>query len=305
MISQKKNHRVLVVGTNGAGKTALLNCLSQKPFQELHEPTIGVDFVKVPLSQSEASQTQTKSTFFEELPEPTYKEPGFGLNELFSTIKQRKESNKQQIDLGLVSVKPPKPHYLEIWEMAGGQMFREMTVSYYNLAAVVVIVVDITHPDAVKESKYWINQTRIYLRRSRSNDEQLAKDSELLLVANKTDLTQATSEEIERNDQLEMLALENEIMYMSFSAKEQHRDILMVKLLEAYQKAIIKIDQRIDLVKPTVQVDADRVGGPEIVLLPAEGAINKIKQWMERAKQKLTMKLFRTEQTDTDPSGNS
>lgn len=287
MLNNDKPHRVIFVGQSGSGKTNLLNMLKKAPFNDTHENTIGVEFVKILLSQVEENQTRTRNSNLEENLCKPARDEGFGLQELAHSIRDRKaDPQKDRIDPGLVSVKPPKPAYLEVWELAGGEMFREMSVTYYRTAALIVIGVDITDADAVKDARFWITQARIYLRRSHGTQAERAADTELLLVANKTDRCADPAEEEAKSAELEKLALEHEIMYLKFSAKDGHRDVLMGKILEAYQKAIIRIDHREELFNPRPPALVEQIATTE-GLVQNPGIWSKVKNIFSSLKRKL------------------
>eukprot|EP01019_Chilodonella_uncinata_P003593 GABU01004470.1.p1 GENE.GABU01004470.1~~GABU01004470.1.p1 ORF type:complete len:171 (-),score=24.96 GABU01004470.1:52-564(-) len=165
-------------------------------------------------------------------------------------------------------------------------MFREISVTYYKTAALIVLCVDITDAEAVKDARFWITQARNYLRRSHGTHAERAADTELLLVANKTDRCVDPAEEEAKSAELEKLALEHEIMYLRFSAKDGHRDVLMGKILEAYQKAIIRIDHREDLLNPRPIAPVDHKAATE-GLVQNPGIWSKVKNTFSSIKRKM------------------
>uniref|UniRef100_A0A6B2LLN7 GTP-binding protein n=1 Tax=Arcella intermedia TaxID=1963864 RepID=A0A6B2LLN7_9EUKA len=77
----------------------------------------------------------------------------------------------KQIDVGKTKVK------LQIYDTAGQEKFRTVTVSYFRAASAVILVLDVTNPESLANMDKWIAEAK-----------QTGKNLKFLILANKVDL---------------------------------------------------------------------------------------------------------------------
>lgn len=95
---------------------------------------------------------------------------------------------------------------LQVWDTAGQESFRSITRSYYNGAAVAILVFDVTRRETFTHMRQWVREIR----------EHCGTSTTLMLVGNKADLTVRRSV---RTSEGEALALEVGAFYCETSAK--------------------------------------------------------------------------------------
>ena len=67
---------------------------------------------------------------------------------------------------------------MEIWDTAGQERYRELALSYYKLAAGIVLVYDVTDETSYENISYWLGKIQ-------ANGEN---DTEVILLGNKIDM---------------------------------------------------------------------------------------------------------------------
>ena len=67
---------------------------------------------------------------------------------------------------------------IEIWDTAGQERYRELALSYYKLAAGIVLCYDVTDPKSYENISYWLGKIH-------ANGEV---DTEIILLGNKIDM---------------------------------------------------------------------------------------------------------------------
>lgn len=94
----------------------------------------------------------------------------------------------------------------EIWDTAGQEKYRSITKLFYNDAAAVILVYDVTDTDSLEELKnYWLKQVR----------DQAPKNAVVAIVGNKNDLIEEIAVPDEEGKKF---AQENNAIFMSVSA---------------------------------------------------------------------------------------
>ena len=96
---------------------------------------------------------------------------------------------------------------IEIWDTAGQERYRELALSYYKLAAGIVLVYDVTDPKSFENISYWLGKIQ-------ANGEL---DTEIILLGNKIDMM--NDKQVDQED-AEKLANDNGIPYFEISAKD-------------------------------------------------------------------------------------
>ena len=99
---------------------------------------------------------------------------------------------------------------LQIWDTAGQERFRAITESFYRGCHGVILVFDVSDKETFEKVKGWIRNIK----------EKAGKNVEILLVGNKIDLKDANGVDLVDMEEIEQLALENEITHFLVSAKE-------------------------------------------------------------------------------------
>jgi len=98
---------------------------------------------------------------------------------------------------------------LQIWDTAGQEKFRAITVSYFRGASAVVVVVDVTNKDSLSTLDKWINDAK----------QVSGKTFRFLILANKIDLDkQRTVKDTDVQDILSKFK-DIEFIYKEASAK--------------------------------------------------------------------------------------
>lgn len=69
---------------------------------------------------------------------------------------------------------------LEIWEISGNEIFRDITASFYRDADGIIVVYDVTVKESLKNVEYWMKEI----------DKNCGYDVQRMLVGNKKDETQ-------------------------------------------------------------------------------------------------------------------
>jgi len=94
---------------------------------------------------------------------------------------------------------------LQIWDTAGQERFRNIVSSYFRGAHGILIVYDVTNPDALSQIQKWLQEV-----------QKFASESvKILLVGNKSDL----QEESKVNQEIQDFAQNNGIPLIHTSAK--------------------------------------------------------------------------------------
>lgn len=121
---------------------------------------------------------------------------------------------------------------LQIWDTAGQERFHNITTSYYRGAHCIMLVYDITSAGSFKNVPKWLQQIRQYG----------SKDVEVLLVGNKSDLTEKRV--VQLNDALD-LGTQLSLEVMETSAKDAtHVDESFLKIArDALKTRIAKVQE--------------------------------------------------------------
>lgn len=173
--------KLLVIGDSGCGKSSLLKRFSDDQWNPNYSSTIGVDF-------------EVRSV---------------------DVITERGQT---------------KVVKLQMWDTAGQERFRTITSSYYRGAHAVLIVFDVTNEESFQNVRKWLAEldqiTANSVNRSGSssshqhgqngNSSQFTRSAQVLLVANKSDLSRSRVVESHR---IAALADELNLKFIESSAK--------------------------------------------------------------------------------------
>ena len=96
---------------------------------------------------------------------------------------------------------------LNIWDTAGQEKYHSMASTYYQEAAITLIVYDVTKKDTFEGAKSWLQEVQ----------ERLPQDTTVMLVGNKSDLVD--KEEVDPKIATE-LAKNNNLKFSLVSAKD-------------------------------------------------------------------------------------
>ena len=138
----KINYKFILLGNSGVGKTSIFRYLSTGVFSENNISTLGIE----------------KKTLY------------------YSYEIEEKGKNKNKIK------KIMKDFTISLFDTAGQEKFRSITLNYYKLAEGILLLYDITDRDSFDSVETWINQIK---------DAIGAKDGAkyvIILVGNKLDL---------------------------------------------------------------------------------------------------------------------
>ena len=138
----KINYKFILLGNSGVGKTSIFRYLSTGVFSESNISTLGIE----------------KKTLY------------------YSYELEEKEKNKNKIK------KIMKDFTISLFDTAGQEKFRSITLNYYKLAHGILLLYDITDRESFDSVETWINQIK---------DAIGAKDGAkyvIILVGNKLDL---------------------------------------------------------------------------------------------------------------------
>ncbi|KAM5573004.1 ras-related protein RABB1b-like [Rosa sericea] len=121
-----------------------------------------------------------------------------------------------------------KPIKLNIWDTAGQEAFRSITISFYRGAAGALLVFDVTRRETFRNLTKWLEDTRQHANRNIT----------IMLIGNKCDLAH---KRVVRREEGEQFAKENGLLYFetSISSKTAHN------VGEAFIKTTAKILQNI------------------------------------------------------------
>ena len=128
---------------------------------------------------------------------------------------------------------------LTVWDTAGQERFRTLTSSYYRGAQGVVMVYDVTRRDSFDNLDHWLKEVKLY---SPNNGEGVIK----LLVGNKIDLAEGTSERQVDRTEGEEWARNHGMLFLEASAKTK------TGVQESFMEVVHKILEDPDLLLNTV-----------------------------------------------------
>lgn len=103
---------------------------------------------------------------------------------------------------------------LQIWDTAGQEKFRQITVSYYRGAQGVIIVFDLANRSSFEEVGTWVKEAKVYV----------GNNTRFLIVGNKSDQERVVSRE-EAKALVSQLNEESseEYLYIETSAKDNQK----------------------------------------------------------------------------------
>ena len=107
----------------------------------------------------------------------------------------------------------------QIWDTSGQESFKAIVNSYYRSSKIVVLVFDLSDRDSYEV----MQQYKIKESRNMADDD----NAQFLLIGNKSDLDKKVT-----TDEAEQLALDNDMFYCEYSAKNDLKMILISKLNE-------------------------------------------------------------------------
>lgn len=99
-----------------------------------------------------------------------------------------------------------KPLKLHIWDTAGQEKFKSITLNFYKGVDGILLVFDITNENSLSNVPHWIRQIKLY------STENVC----LVLVGNKCDILEGRVP----NDRIEGICQEYNLLYFESSAKE-------------------------------------------------------------------------------------
>ena len=111
---------------------------------------------------------------------------------------------------------------LQLWDTAGQERFSAIVQSYFKGSNIIVYVFSVDNRESFTNIEKYIKKT----------DEHCDSKIEKLLIGNKTDI----SDRQVTIDEAEAWALEHDMAYLDFSAKNDVREILLSKLTEVAEK---------------------------------------------------------------------
>ena len=111
---------------------------------------------------------------------------------------------------------------LQLWDTAGQEIFRSITLNYFRNAVIAFLVFDLTKKHTFDNCKYWIDTIR----------EKSGEDTFICLIGNKNDLVSNIC--IDRADIDDLVYTEN-ILYHEVSAKNNYR------ISETFRTAVIEM----------------------------------------------------------------
>ncbi|XP_062028838.1 ras-related protein RABB1b-like [Rosa rugosa] len=119
-----------------------------------------------------------------------------------------------------------KPIKLNIWDTAGQEAFRSITISFYRGGAGALLVFNVTRRETFRNLTKWLEDTRQHVNRNIT----------IMLIGNKCDLAH---KKVVRRKEGEQFAKENGLLYLETSSKTAHN------VGEAFIKTAAKILQNI------------------------------------------------------------
>ena len=112
----------------------------------------------------------------------------------------------------------------QMWDTAGQERFRTMTSSYYKSADLGVLVFDVSNKESFASLNKWHED---FLQNAKS-------EVVFLLIGNKNDLPRQVSYE-----EAEAWALQHNMLFLDFSAKDGDQKTIFSKLTEAVDKTCL------------------------------------------------------------------
>jgi len=129
---------------------------------------------------------------------------------------------------------------LQMWDTAGQEKFRTITISYFRGAQGIVLVYDVTNRKSFKRIEHWMEQI----------EDNADKDVDKILVGNKCDLVNDRVVSVEEG---ENLAKQYGVPFIETSAKEA------IGVTECFEKIASIVFERIQK-HPRAQKKTIRIG---------------------------------------------
>jgi len=137
--------------------------------------------------------------------------------------------------------KPYEPT-LQIWDTAGQESFRNITISYYRKADGVLLVYDVSDPNSFLKIQSWLQEIK----------ENAPQHTIIMLVGNKVDV----EKRVVTSEKAATLAENLKLKYMETSAKtglgvSEVFNSLAEQVMNKWVENNIKPDAPLDIIQPT------------------------------------------------------